>query len=250
MASFTMLIWDLSPATARSAPPVVPQTPVDDPETLAMFRACLLKTPHEFNCKLRIPSQHKGRAGEFQIELHWVSAGDTCGVGFWNNRDHTVAISVLLNGLESLEDLGRLKRVLAVRGFAMPDRVMRDIDAEARRPLSGTLYYRTWPCGTRGRGRSATSSKAATTGWSAWTFRRMGNCARPAKATPRCVCGMSRPADNCGTLEWVHRTNQATPTPSVSFQAAAYSRPARLTTMWSFGKYRKSSVVESLFPAT
>src|SRR6266516_1232846 len=122
MPKFSVLVFDLSPAAAHSKPPKVPQPRVDHyPEALAMFRSCLLKTPHEFNLKLRMPKEHKGRKGEFQIELRWLSAGDTCGVGFWSNRDHTVALSVLLNGLESLEELGRIKGVLAQRGFALPE---------------------------------------------------------------------------------------------------------------------------------
>ena len=142
MAGFVMLVWDLSPATAHSPPPQVPQTPMDqDLETLAMFRACLLKTPHAFDCKLRIPAQHKGRDGEFQIQLRWDAAGDTCGIALWNSRDHTAAVSIHLNGLESLEDLGRLKGILSTRGFAMPDRIMREIDAAEQRPLIATLYY-------------------------------------------------------------------------------------------------------------
>ena len=142
MAGFTMLIWDLSPARAHSAPPVMPKPSVDHyPEMLVTFRGFLLKTPHGFDCKLRIPAKIKGRAGEFRIDLDFAAAGDTCGIARWSNRDHTVAVSILLNGLESIEDLGRLKGVLANRGFAMPDRIMREIDAAGRRPLVATLYY-------------------------------------------------------------------------------------------------------------
>ena len=68
--------------------------------------------------------------------LHHVGLGPQS-----RDRDHTVAVSVLLNGLESLEDLGRIKGILSTRGFAMPDRIMREIDAAEDRPLIATLYY-------------------------------------------------------------------------------------------------------------
>src|SRR5262245_51542715 len=114
MAGFLMLIWDLSPAAAHSAPPQMPKPVVDRyPEALLMFRSCLLKTPHGFDCRLRIPTQVRGRTGEFRIELDWTAAGDTCGIARWSNRDHTVALSILLNGLESIEDFSRLKGILA-----------------------------------------------------------------------------------------------------------------------------------------
>lgn len=140
--SFVILAYDMSPAAAHSKPPEVPQTPVDHyPEALAMFRACLLKTPHAFDCKLRVPSSLKGQEGEVQVELRWESAGDTCGVALWSNRQHTVSVSILLNGLESKEDLVRVQGVLAQRGFALPGRILGDINRNEQRPLGISLFY-------------------------------------------------------------------------------------------------------------
>src|SRR5439155_23501985 len=105
------------------------------------YRRWLLKTPRDFSARLRLPATVKGRRGEFQIHLRWIGAGDTVGVALWSNRDHTVAVSVLLNGLESLEDLGRVKGILAERGFAIPNKFQKDVDDEEQRPLMATFFY-------------------------------------------------------------------------------------------------------------
>jgi hypothetical protein len=142
MGNFTALIFDLSPAATRDQPRPVPQPlEVDLPQMLRMFRRWLLKTPRDFSAKVRLPATVKGQAGELQIELRWLAAGDTVGVAFWSNRDHTVAASILLNGLESAQDLARVEQVLAGRGYAIPPPLRKVIDDEKQRPLMATLVY-------------------------------------------------------------------------------------------------------------
>jgi len=146
MAKFTALMFDVSPAETRRRQPKplaqpIQLSPPDVPDVLKMFRAWLLKTPRDFSARVRLPAEVKGQAGELQIELRWLAAGDTVGVAFWSNRDHTVAASILLNGLESETDLKRVDEVLARRGFALPEPLRRVIDDESQRPLMATLFY-------------------------------------------------------------------------------------------------------------
>jgi hypothetical protein len=143
MAHVAALFFDLSPLAAegRKPPDVKLPTIPGNPEILAMFRAWLLKTPRDFSSKLRIPMTVKGKEGELQILLRWLAAGDTAGVALWSNRDHTVAVSILLNGLESIEDLGRAKGILLERGYAIPPKIQGWIDQDERRPLIVSLFY-------------------------------------------------------------------------------------------------------------
>ena len=141
MGEFTALVHDVSPSARLSKPPRLQPTNVSDPHNLSLFRAWLLKTPGEFSARLRIPAVLKGKKGEIHIELTWMAAGDTVGVAFWSNRDHTVAASVLLNGLESADDLRRVDEVLARRGYAIPATLRTRVDDERERPLMVTLFY-------------------------------------------------------------------------------------------------------------
>ena len=142
MGKFTALIFDLSPAATRDAPQAVAAPlELDVPPVLRMFRRWLLKTPRDFSARVRLPATVKGRPGELHVELRWLAAGDTAGVAFWSNRDHTVAASILLNGLESAADLGRVEQCLAARGYAIPPPLRKVIDDERERPLMATLLY-------------------------------------------------------------------------------------------------------------
>ena len=86
MAKLTALMFDVSPAETRSEPaPVaqpIPLSPPDVPDVLKMFRAWLLETPHDFQARVRLPAEVKGKKGELQLEVRWLAAGDTVGVAF------------------------------------------------------------------------------------------------------------------------------------------------------------------------
>ena len=146
---FTAFVFDLSAAAARGEklkrPVDMPSPDATDDvaraQDLRLFRSWLMKTPRSFQAKLRLSATIKGEQGEIQIELRWVAAGDTAGVAFWSNADHTVAATVLLNGLETHEDLVRVDRVLAERGLAISPAARKAIGAQGPRPLMAVLFY-------------------------------------------------------------------------------------------------------------
>ena len=99
----------------------------------ALHRA-LLDSSVQFNCEVRV--EH-GRS----LKLMWIAAGQTAGVGYWMNGQHVECISLLLSGVDLVEDLGALQIVLAAVPPALPQPAV-DAILQTHRPLLACLYSR------------------------------------------------------------------------------------------------------------
>jgi hypothetical protein len=137
LARFKALFFDLAPGAKKKAPAPPDPLRVDQPGLARFFRKCLNQTPKHFHADVDVPVGERVR----RIHLEWAAAGATLGMAFWSNSDQTAAVSVMLNGVESPEDMKALDLGIKERGFGMPLLVFETIAESARAPLLIVLSY-------------------------------------------------------------------------------------------------------------
>jgi hypothetical protein len=132
--SFTRL--DLLLSVPSEGLPPAPVSPNDESVTplSRMLHRALLDSPQQVHCHVET---ELGRT----LTLMFIGAGETAGVAYWMDGQRVEAISLLLSGLDLVEDLGALQVVMCAIPAALPQRIV-DVILQTRRPLIASLYCR------------------------------------------------------------------------------------------------------------
>jgi energy-converting hydrogenase Eha subunit C len=105
---FNFARLDLFITGSADAPPAKPATPTD--QALAhvshMLHRALLNSPEQLRCEIRVQ-------GAAPLKLMWVGAGQTAGVAHWIRDRRVEAISLLLSGIDPVEDLAAIQLVMS-----------------------------------------------------------------------------------------------------------------------------------------
>lgn len=98
----------------------------------ALLRRELLDSPEQVRCAIKLEQTPA-------LKLTWIAAGHTAGIAYWL-RDHSVeAISLVLSGIDPIEDLAAMQIVTCATPDALPRQASDSILA-APHPLLVCLY--------------------------------------------------------------------------------------------------------------
>jgi hypothetical protein len=97
------------------------------------FRTSLLDAQENFHDTIRLPQLP-------DLNLEWVGIGLTAGVAIWSVSDKIDAASILLNGMETDEDLRAIQTLFDGSDWPLPPSVWEAIKGE-KPPLVTTIHY-------------------------------------------------------------------------------------------------------------
>jgi hypothetical protein len=97
------------------------------------FRRSLLDAQENFHDTIRLPQLPT-------VDLQWIGIGQTAGVAVWSVNGEIDAASILLNGLETDEDILAIEVLFEEQGWPLPPSVWEGI-AREEPPLLMTVHY-------------------------------------------------------------------------------------------------------------
>jgi hypothetical protein len=100
-----------------------------------MLHRALLNSPEQLRCEIRVQ-------GAAPLKLMWVGAGQTAGVAHWIRDRRVEAISLLLSGIDPVEDLAAIQLVMSALSGSLATSAVDSI-LQAPRPLLACLYSAT-----------------------------------------------------------------------------------------------------------
>src|SRR5690349_3835729 len=124
--TFTNMEFDLAAASGCSR--VSSSGPVSEPvaKLIQILHRALLAAPEHMRCQLD--------AGRPQpLQLMWFASGLTAGVAYWMHGNRVDGISLLVSGLDLVEDLAALQLAISSLPGVVPERAV-DAILQAPRP--------------------------------------------------------------------------------------------------------------------
>lgn len=134
---FNFVRLDLFVTGSADASLAKPATPTNQAfaQVSRTLRRALLNSPEQMRCEIRVE-------GAASLKLMWIGAGQTAGVAYWIRKRRVDAISLLLRGIDPVEDLAAIQLVMcAVSGSLATPAV--DSILQASRPLLTCFYSAT-----------------------------------------------------------------------------------------------------------
>ena len=125
-----------SPAAKHAAP--APNLMLDDDGAMCQqFHRLLLD-----HSERQGPMEATVNIPELQpIDVRWCGVGQTAGVALWVRGGKAGAASILLNGLETADQLAAVRAVIGSHNLPLPQKVWDDLVRDPRRPLIATLFF-------------------------------------------------------------------------------------------------------------
>jgi hypothetical protein len=121
---------------AKHNPPCVPLSlPASAAQRVSKgMREALLQSQSKFRMTVGIP-------GLAKLDLDWIVAGQTSGIGIWSRDRDAGCVSLFLCGLDEARERGEALAVLASRRLPVPSDINAKLDRESRRPLLVNVFY-------------------------------------------------------------------------------------------------------------
>lgn len=102
------------------------------PKLIASFHRSLLPSPRKLQIVAKVP-------GSQPLDVLWLAAGHTAGVAFWLREQRIDAISIVLSGLDRLEDAQAMAMAARAATTPFPPQAQVAIN-KTKPPLLATLY--------------------------------------------------------------------------------------------------------------
>lgn len=135
-----------NPSGEKLKPPVL--VPEEMVALCRRFRTSLLHAQESFHDTIRLPRFPP-------VNLEWVGIGLTAGVAIWSVNDKIDAASILLNGMETDQDILAIQALFDGSDWPLPPSVWEAIEGE-KSPLVTTVHYN-----ARSQANRATATAAA-----------------------------------------------------------------------------------------
>ena len=134
---FNFARLDLFVAGSADESPADPARPTHQAiaQVSQTLHRALLNSPEQMRCEIHLE-------GATSLKLTWIGAGQTAGIAYWFRNQRVEAVSLLLSGIDPVEDLAAIQLLMSAVPGSLPKPAIDSI-LQSPRPLLTCLYRAT-----------------------------------------------------------------------------------------------------------